>query len=147
MFLSENCQDQYLGHDAPNPGWNQDSTKAGKYCLNFLLILDNIDQEHVTCVFLQNYYLGHVAPNPGWNHDFPNAGKYCLFFTNSWAHWPGACNLFFSWKTVKISILNMLLPMLDETRIRTNISLHMFLCQNPLICKLDVLISCICSFY
>ena len=48
----------------------------------FLLILENIDQEHVTCVFLQNKRLGHVAPNPGCKHDFPDAG----IFTNSWAH-------------------------------------------------------------
>ena len=33
-----------------------------------------------------------ISRNPGWNQDFPNAG---IFFTNSWAHWPRSCDLFF----------------------------------------------------
>ena len=51
MVFFENCQDQYPGHVAPNAGWNHDFLNAGNFCQLFLLIIDPIDQEHVTCVF------------------------------------------------------------------------------------------------
>ena len=47
LFFFENCQNQYLslGLVASNPGWNQDFTNTGRYCLKFYLFLSTL----ITC--------------------------------------------------------------------------------------------------
>ena len=60
----------------------------------------------------QDQHIGHFSQS--WmKPEFSKCWKLFSFLDN----WPRACNLCFSLKFVKISLLDMLLPILDETKI------------------------------